>query len=135
MTYDVGTRIVYRDLLLALPATARPTDTGIFTIGCQANPLGVRPQIDPEPVDVFHSLASIKRLIEGAERWDVDQDEDTESVDDWVLVKVAGPFHFDGDRISCDECGWSGPKRNDRRQFARDAEHVCLDPEQLPLNL
>lgn len=136
MTYDVGTRIVYRDLRLNLPATARPTDTGIFTIGCQANPLGVRPQIDPEPVDVFHSVASMKRLIEGAERWDVDQDEETESVDDWVLVKVAGPFHLGTDlAISCDECGWRGPARDDRRQLARDLEHVCLDPEQLPLKL
>ncbi len=137
MTFDVGTRITYRDLRLTLPATARPIETGIFTIGCQANPLGVKPQIDAQPVEVLHSVSSMKRLIEGAERWDVDQDADTDVVEDWVLVKVAGPFHFEshmrGDRVSCDECGWRGPWREDRQEVGRDLQHTCFGQPQLDL--
>lgn len=139
MTLDVGTLIEYRDLRLTLPATARPTETGIMTIGCQASELGVKPQIAPESEDVFHSTSSMRRLVNGAERWDVvDGPTEEDPVEDWVLEKMAGPFYVDVDgddlRVVCDECGWRGPWRQlDRRLLAADLQHTCFDQPQLDL--
>jgi hypothetical protein len=138
MTFPAGTRVHYRDLRLTLPARARPTDTGIATIGCQANELGVKPQVAPTGVDIFHSFESMRSMLNGCERWDAVEHEDV-GVDEWVMEKVAGPLHVDGVEgravIECDECGWRGPWREDRRLLAGDAQHACFDPVPLPLDL
>jgi hypothetical protein len=141
VTLDVGTQIEYRDLRLSLPATARPTETGIMTFGCQVSELGVKPQIAPESEDVFHSISTMRRFVNGAERWDVvDGPTEEDPVEDWILEKVAGPFYVDvgddGLRFVCDECGWRGPWRSfDRRVLAADLQHTCFEQPQLDLEV
>lgn len=139
MTYAAGTRIAFGDLRLTLPATARPTDTGIATIGCQANPLGVKPQVTPSGADVFHTRHSIESMLNGCERWDAVEVAEDGDVTEWVMEKVAGPLFVDveddGTRISCDECGWSGPWREKLKLLEGDAQHACSDPRPLPLKL
>lgn len=138
MTYPPGTRIVYRDLRIALPARARAIDSGFATFGCHADPLGVKPQIYVIPDDdVFHTATSTVHYINGSERWDIDPSGPTDLMDteDWIMVKVSGPFRAEiggqGIRILCD-CGWSGPWRSmDRRVLLKDWEHACLGQGEL----
>lgn len=157
---EPGTRIRYDDFRVALPGRVRVTALGLATVGCQANPLGVRPTwtndvdvqapdgievtLDPDP---FETAESIHEHLDGCERWDIDHEASTgEEMSEWVLVKSAGPYLvedcgtiFDDDhmRLHC-ACGWVGNKRHfsKRRLLNADqAAHACFEEVQLDLEV
>ena len=85
-----------------------------------------------EDTDPFENAASIFEHLNGSERWDIDREESGDIIDEWILVKVAGPYtvHHAGPsklRLSC-ACGWVGKVRDNpaRRLLGADAAgHVC----------
>ena len=138
--YPPGTRLNYVDLRVALPARIRTTATGIATVGCQVNPLGVHPIIDERFEDVaaaYETTDTVHEFLDGAERWTIDRDESGDDPEDWIIEKTSGPLLVEdmpggGLRVTC-ACGWKGKTRaaRARRMLKADqAAHGCLDPSQ-----
>jgi len=139
--YPPGTRLHYTDLRVALPARIRPTAIGIATIGCQANPLGVRPLVDDRFEDgaqAYDSISTVHEYLDGCERWTIDRDDEADDeIEDWVIEKTAGPYLVEdmtggGLRLTC-ACGWKGKTRagRARRMLKADqAAHWCEVPRQ-----
>jgi len=134
MTYPPGTRTVYVDFRLALPARMRATQVGLATLGCQANPLGARPRLDERfesADDAFATVDTIREYLDGSERWAIDRDASGDEMDEWELVKTAGPYEVEetdaGLRLTC-ACGWKGktrPLRMRKTLNADQAAHAC----------